>query len=108
MHDTGYYLALTFGTLLSSQGADAHDTRPIPWPSFAAVSPLYTELRSGRTSGARPAVSRASRPGPFSLGAERTIHGSGGPCTGGPRSAPAAPGGSCAHSRDTWLDAPTG
>src|SRR4028119_1654804 len=25
---TGYYLALTFGTLLSSQGADAHDTRP--------------------------------------------------------------------------------
>src|SRR4051812_18259845 len=25
---TGYYLALTFGTLLSSQGADAHKPRP--------------------------------------------------------------------------------
>src|SRR3954449_6374508 len=24
----GYYLALTFGTLLSSQGADAHEPRP--------------------------------------------------------------------------------
>src|SRR4030095_7238348 len=40
-HGTGYYLALTFGTLLSSQGADAHDTRPHPWPSFAAASPRY-------------------------------------------------------------------
>jgi hypothetical protein len=27
-HKRGCYLALTFGTLLSSQGADAHDTRP--------------------------------------------------------------------------------
>src|SRR3954468_17449683 len=62
--------------------------RPIPWPSFAAVSPLYTGLRNSRTSGVRPAVSRASRPGPFSLGAEGTIHGSGGPCTGGSQPSP--------------------
>src|ERR1700712_5746629 len=27
-HGPGYYLALTFGTLLSSQGADAHETPP--------------------------------------------------------------------------------
>ncbi|MGY2067150.1 hypothetical protein, partial [Blastococcus sp. SYSU DS0619] len=44
---TGYYLALTFGTLLSSQGADAHETRPISWPSLEAVFSMYTELRSG-------------------------------------------------------------
>src|SRR3954471_19863987 len=31
------YLALTFGTLLSSQGADAHVPRPIAWPIFVAV-----------------------------------------------------------------------
>src|SRR3954454_6730104 len=31
------YLALTFGTLLSSQGADAHVPRPISWPFFVAV-----------------------------------------------------------------------
>src|SRR4051794_31734454 len=84
-HGTGYYLALTFGTLLSSQGADAHDFQPISWPCFAAVSPLYTGLRSSRTSGVRPAVSQALRPGPFSLGAGRTLHGFRRACTGGPR-----------------------
>src|SRR4051794_34419522 len=46
----GCYLALTFGTLLSSQGADAHETRPSR-PSFAAAFPLYTALRSGRPGG---------------------------------------------------------
>ena len=33
-HDTGYYLALTFGTLLSSQRADAQELHPHglrPW-----------------------------------------------------------------------------
>ncbi|MGY2005191.1 hypothetical protein, partial [Blastococcus sp. SYSU DS1024] len=33
-HGTGYYLALTFGTLLSSQGADAQELDPRglrPW-----------------------------------------------------------------------------
>src|SRR3954453_12255723 len=70
MQDTGYYLALTFGTLLSSQGADAHDPRPIPWPSFAAVSPLYTGLRSSLTTRARPAVSQ-TLPGPVR---SRSVH----------------------------------
>src|SRR3954452_4168023 len=31
---TGYYLALTFGTLLSSQGADAHALHPHGLPSW--------------------------------------------------------------------------
>ncbi|MGY2083628.1 hypothetical protein, partial [Blastococcus sp. SYSU DS0539] len=46
-HGTGYYLALTFGTLLSSQGADAHETRPISRPLLEAVFSMYTGLRSG-------------------------------------------------------------
>src|SRR3954447_21791961 len=50
-HGTGYYLALTFGTLLSSQGADAHDTRPHPWPSFAAVSPRYAPRGGSQVPG---------------------------------------------------------
>src|SRR3954451_6508262 len=64
------HMALTFGTLLSSQGADAHDPRPIPWPSFAAVSPLYTGLRSSLTTRARPAVSQ-TLPGPVR---SRSVH----------------------------------
>ena len=44
-------MALTFGTLLSSQGADAHVPRPIAWPFFVAVIPLYTKFRSSRISG---------------------------------------------------------
>src|SRR3954447_11399617 len=83
-HKRGCYLALTFGTLLSSQGADAHRFKPSRAPSMA-VSPLYTGLRSSRTSGVRPAVSRASRPGLFSLGAGPTIHGSREVCTGAGR-----------------------
>jgi hypothetical protein len=77
-------LALTFGTLLSSQGADALVLQPFE-PSFEAICPLYTELRNGRTSGVRPAVSQALRPGPFSLGAGRTVHHLWGPLQGGPR-----------------------
>jgi hypothetical protein len=44
------YLALTFGTLLSSQRADALVPRPCG-PSFEAVTPLYTVLRNGWTAG---------------------------------------------------------
>ena len=51
-------LALTFGTLLSSQGADALVLQPFE-PSFEAICPLYTALRSGRTSGS---VRRFPRP----------------------------------------------
>ena len=57
----GYYLALTFGTLLSSQGADALVLQPFG-PSLEAVSRLYTVLRSSRTSGVRPAVDQAGGP----------------------------------------------
>src|SRR3712207_517404 len=54
-------LALTFGTLLSSQGADALVLQPSR-PSFEAICPMYTVLRSGRTSGVCPAVSQACDP----------------------------------------------
>src|SRR3954471_15102101 len=47
----GCYLALTFGTLLSSQGADAHETRPIPWPSFEAASLRYATFRGSQVPG---------------------------------------------------------
>src|SRR3712207_4125730 len=57
----GCYLALTFGTLLSSQRADALVLQPFR-PSFEAVSRLYTALRSGQTSGACPAVDQAGGP----------------------------------------------
>src|SRR4028119_976255 len=57
----GCYLALTFGTLLSSQGADALVLQPFG-PSLEAVSRLYTVLRSSRTSGVRPAVDQAGGP----------------------------------------------
>src|SRR3954470_1629316 len=50
-HKRGCYLALTFGTLLSSQGADAHETRPIPWPSFEAASLRYATFRGSQVPG---------------------------------------------------------
>ncbi len=55
------YLALTFGTLLSSQGADALVVQPFR-PSFETVSPMYTALRSSQTSRACPAVDQAGGP----------------------------------------------
>ena len=51
-------MALTFGTLLSSQGADALGLQPCG-PSFEAICLPYTSLRSGRTSGS---VRRFPRP----------------------------------------------
>jgi hypothetical protein len=60
-HKRGHYLALTFGTLLSSQGADALVPRPFR-PSFEAISRLYTALRSSQTSGVCPAVDQAGGP----------------------------------------------
>ena len=60
-HKGVHYMALTFGTLLSSQGADALVVQPFR-PSFEAVSPMYTALRSGQTSGACPAVDQAGGP----------------------------------------------
>src|SRR5919202_6015308 len=47
-------MALTFGTLLSSQGADAHDTRPAG-PSIAAAVPRYAASRVRQAVGPGPA-----------------------------------------------------
>src|SRR5437660_7713683 len=68
----GNYLALTFGTLLSSQGADAHRTGPSGlrrWRLF----PLYAATGWAR-QGAPPAGLSAPR------GAERKLRGPGGWC----------------------------
>src|SRR4028118_2157782 len=67
----GYYLALTFGTLLSSQGADAHDTRPAGLrsrryldctPCSAAVEPRGFVRRLTRLA-ARPVLARCRENG---------------------------------------------
>src|SRR5919206_1810964 len=50
----GCYLALTFGTLLSSQGADARDTRP-GGPSIAAAVPRYAARCVRQAAGPGPA-----------------------------------------------------
>jgi hypothetical protein len=45
-------MALTFGTLLSSQGADAHVPQPIAWPFFVAVnSTLHQVPRQSNLEG---------------------------------------------------------
>src|SRR3954466_9141648 len=67
----GYYLALTFGTLLSSQGADAHGTRPDegPRPRRSLVV-RRTTVRTRRSVPPAPDV--------VSRGAERKLRPSGG------------------------------
>src|SRR3954452_13907986 len=57
----GCYLALTFGTLLSSQGADALQLEPFGL-SFEAVPAVYTGLRISQTAGVRLAVDQAGGP----------------------------------------------
>jgi hypothetical protein len=76
-HDPGYYLALTFGTLLSSQGADAQKVDPRGLRLWRLVR-LYAVLRIGVTRGVTPRL--ASRP----RGAGRTIHHLTGPVHGVP------------------------
>ena len=49
-HSPGYYLALTFGTLLSSQGADAQKLNPLGLHLGRLVR-LYAVLRIGVTPG---------------------------------------------------------
>src|SRR3954467_9696748 len=56
----GCYLALTFGTLLSSQGADAHKTRPSR-PSFAAAFPRYAVPCESQARGLCPRAPRLGR-----------------------------------------------
>src|SRR5687768_2766025 len=69
------YLALTFGTLLSSQGADAHVPRPIPRPFSVAVdSTLHRAPQQPNLRGSAGGFPDPCRPGPFSLGAGTTIH----------------------------------
>ena len=66
---TGYYLALTFGTLLSSQGADAHEPG---LPGFVSRRLLVCAAQRPPPQG-RPAA-----PDGVSRGAERKLRASGG------------------------------
>src|SRR6185436_8316928 len=68
--DTGYYLALTFGTLLSSQRADAHEPRPF------GLRPRRLLVWRRTTVGPRRSVPPA--PDGVSRGAERKLLASGG------------------------------
>src|SRR4051794_9184318 len=78
----GYYLALTFGTLLSSQGADAQQSGPRGLSSLADC-PIHTSHsdvpRSGVRSGALPGR----------RGAWGTVHEAFGSRRGGPSAGPA-------------------
>src|SRR3954453_13433096 len=56
----GYYLALTFGTLLSSQGADAHELDPSGLPSWLDV-PLAPVSSNPLRGGLDRRPSRAAR-----------------------------------------------
>src|SRR3712207_116867 len=57
---TGYYLALTFGTLLSSQGADAQQVDPLGFSCWLVVQPAPVSGCSLTGSPARR-PSRAAR-----------------------------------------------
>src|ERR1700712_5566350 len=59
-HGPGYYLALTFGTLLSSQGADAQKVDPLGLRLRRLVR-LYSVLRIGVTRGSHRAGLPAAR-----------------------------------------------
>ena len=95
------YLALTFGTLLSSQGADAQELEPLGFcPS--RLFQRYTLLCSSPTPGGRTGGPTWS-PSSVSLGAWRTVHDFQGCTHGGPsrfpdtsarrcRQAPGTPG----------------
>src|SRR3954469_21076807 len=78
----GCYLALTFGTLLSSQGADAQQLDPRGLRRWRIVQPYAA------TSCSHSGIIRLDLSAP--RGASRTIHEFAGPCTGGPRSPVAA------------------
>ena len=69
-------MALTFGTLLSSQGADAQRLDPLGLRLWRLV-PLYAVFGV-----LHPGVLSAALPGPS--GAKRTLHHSAGACTGVP------------------------
>jgi hypothetical protein len=74
-------LALTFGTLLSSQRADAQPLDPHGLHDWQDVQ-HYAGFQDSPTRGPRP----GDPPGP--RGAERTIHDSEGSCTGVPEVSP--------------------
>src|SRR3712207_9078470 len=95
-------LALTFGTLLSSQGADARDTRPAG-PSIAAAVPRYAALCIRQAAGPGPALSdrsggtQCNQRTPCCVPGARSIAGQAtpGPTRGrelDPRPAPVSPG----------------
>src|SRR3954467_11071583 len=64
------YLALTFGTLLSSQGADAHVPRPISWPFFVAVISTLHQVPQQSNAGFFRRFPRPCGPG-----RSRLVHG---------------------------------
>src|SRR4051794_9367213 len=78
----GYYLALTFGTLLSSQGADAQQLDPLGLRHWLDVQ-LYAGFQMFPTRGFWP----GDPPGP--RGAERTLHDPEPPLHGGSGAGPA-------------------
>src|SRR3954469_8082070 len=98
---TGYYLALTFGTLLSSQRADARKLRP---------ERLRVRLDVQHYAGFQhhpQAMWSGGPPGP--RGAWRTIHGSGVPLQGGPdRVRPGGDGGRLGNAGGPELHAHSG
>src|SRR5215210_628889 len=72
---TGYYLALTFGTLLSSQGADAQKLDPRgrrPWLEVQLYAGFQELPRGGSGPAALPG--RAAHGEPYTIGR--------GPCAG--------------------------
>jgi hypothetical protein len=75
-HGSGYYLALTFGTLLSSQGADAQQFGPRGLPRWLDVQ-HYAGFQ-------RPCEGGWSGGPSGPLGAWRTLHHLQGPLQGGP------------------------
>src|SRR3712207_3325752 len=99
----GCYLALTFGTLLSSQGADARDSRPVGLRSrrLFHVTPLAVSVKR-RVHDPRPALGAAAPgatdvpPGVFPEPPRAPGRGRPGPPAGGevvpppPRSPPGA------------------
>ena len=85
---TGYYLALTFGTLLSSQGADAQKLDPRGLRRWLEVQ-LYAGFQNLPAGGSGP----AALPGRAAQGPRPMVYGS--PCAArtGRSAGPGAPAG---------------
>jgi hypothetical protein len=92
---TGYYLALTFGTLLSSQRADAQEIHP---------SGLHSRLDVQHYAGFQRPHQGGWSGGPSGpRGAWRTVHGPEGPLQGGPDRPRQAPSRAPPRAREGWV-----